>query len=349
MIRAISVSLLLAAVPWLSTPSFADMYLDSDCHALRLKGATGVPQDKIHTYNFSGTCNINVVKSTGPTVYKTVPAVANATWDGSKLEFTESFHVLANVHVAGSTSEGKTTYNAVADITPGEVISTFKCNDDPLLSSKAACITTSHSNQSGFSGFSNPAKKQGRPLLKGKTTLAEASALSKQGGSHMHKIPLQALAQGKPDAPARLLVEAETLLMPGKYLVNGGKIAVQGMTGFGQGWGGGRQLFWSGGSPGAVLDLIVDVATPGRYDVTLFLTRAPDYGNFQVEVDGKPSPVSFEGYARRVVPSGAVRAGMFQLAHGPRKISLMITGKSPQSTNYYVGIDRIVLTQSTGP
>jgi len=45
----------------------------------------------------------------------------------------------------------------------------------------------------------------------------------------------------------------------------------------------------------------------------------------------------------------AVRAGMFQLAHGPRKFSLMITGKSPQSTNYSVGIDRIVLTQSTGP
>jgi hypothetical protein len=341
--------LLLATVPWMTTPGFADMYLDSDCHALKLKGATGVPQDKIHTYDFSGTCNINVVKSSGPVVLKTVPAVASATWNGSKHEFTETFHVLANVHVAGSISEGNTTYNAAADVTAGEVISSFRCDDDPLLSSKAACLVASHSNLSGFSPFSNPAKKQSRPLLKGKTTLAEASALSKQGGPQLHKIPLEALAQGKSNPPARMLVEAESLLASRKYLVNGGKIAVQEMTAFGPGWGGGRQLFWSGGSPGAVLDLVVDVATPGRYEVTLFLTRAPDYGNVQVEVDGKRSPASFDGYARRVVQSGAVRAGMFQLPQGPRKISLMIIGKSPQSTNYYVGIDRIVLTQSTAP
>ncbi len=50
------------------------------------------------------------------------------------------------------------------------------------------------------------------------------------------------------------------------------------MSGFGQGWSGNSQLFWGGGQPGAVLDLTLDVATQGRYNIELELTRAPDYG-----------------------------------------------------------------------
>ena len=64
-------------------------YMDSDCHALKLKTATGVPQNEIHTYEFLGTCNINSLQETGPKVEKTVPAIGSAVWDSSKLELKE--------------------------------------------------------------------------------------------------------------------------------------------------------------------------------------------------------------------------------------------------------------------
>ena len=64
-------------------------------------------------------------------------------------------------------------------------------------------------------------------------------------------------------------VEAEQLVKANKALVNGGKVAVQPMAGFGPGWSGNAQLFWSGGAVGAVLDLLVDVPAAATYAVEL--------------------------------------------------------------------------------
>ena len=47
---------------------------DADCHALKLVSASGVPQDKQHSYQFSGTCNIVFNCNSGPKVLKTVPS-----------------------------------------------------------------------------------------------------------------------------------------------------------------------------------------------------------------------------------------------------------------------------------
>jgi hypothetical protein len=65
------------AVFWMTQSSIAlGEIVDSDCHALKLKAAQGVPQSQIHTYEFSGTCNINALLENGPKVEKTVPVVA---------------------------------------------------------------------------------------------------------------------------------------------------------------------------------------------------------------------------------------------------------------------------------
>jgi hypothetical protein len=67
-----------AAVFWMTQSSIAfGEILDSDCHALKLKAAQGVSQSQIHTYEFSGTCNINALLENGPKVEKTVPSLPN--------------------------------------------------------------------------------------------------------------------------------------------------------------------------------------------------------------------------------------------------------------------------------
>jgi hypothetical protein len=45
------------------------------------------------------------------------------------------------------------------------------------------------------------------------------------------------------------------------------------------------------------------------------------------------------------MPTGSFPVGSFILSPGPRHVRLIIAGRSPQSTGYLVGIDRIVLTR----
>jgi hypothetical protein len=143
----------------------------------------------------------------------------------------------------------------------------------------------------------------------------------------------------------KLVVEGEDLVKRGKVQVNRGRIGAQLMSGFGPYWSGNAQLLWVDGTVGAVLDLIVDVAVAGRYSVALYPTKAPDYGNLKFEVDGRPSSFSLTGFQPKVMLPGSYPVGTFVLAPGPRRVRLIITGRSPKSTGYLVGIDRIVLTR----
>jgi hypothetical protein len=75
----------------------------------------------------------------------------------------------------------------------------------------------------------------------------------------------------------------------------------------------------------------------------LYLTRAPDYAQWKMEVDGQASSPAPDGFAPKVMPPGPMQMGKFSLNGGPRRISFMIVGKYAQSTGYLVGIDRIRL------
>lgn len=152
-----------------------------------------------------------------------------------------------------------------------------------------------------------------------------------------------ALAQVRRSA-ARTVYEGEALATSGKTLVSEGRVVSQPMSGFGQGWSGNAQLLWTGGQPGAVLDLILDVPVDAIYAVELHMTRAPDFGQLRIQVDGKDVPATFDGYSPTVVPSGPVPIGSFNLGSGPRKVSFMIVGKNRNATGFLAGIDFIRLS-----
>ncbi|MDX1498826.1 MAG: hypothetical protein R3176_02950 [Woeseiaceae bacterium] len=325
--------------------------LDSDCHALKLVAAGGVPGSGTHTYVFSGTCNVVLNLSSGPAVQKTVPAEAEATWDPAKKEFSEAFRVLAEFsgYVSGE-NDGK-SFKAPWEILPLPVESRFACNDDPLISN-AHCGLLAHQNRSGFYAFSNPAIKQSRPLLKGKTNLEEATKLaSLQKNVLGVTATLPAAPQDQPPTMSRLgapvLFEAEDLIGKGAARTSGGMLAVQPMQQFGAGWGNNAQAFWSGGTAGAVLDLVVNVPVAGKYRVELFMTRAPDYGDLLLQVEGNIASNSFSGFADKVVRSDAINVGTFDLPAGPRRISLKLLGKHVKSSGHLVGVDQVRLVPVT--
>lgn len=148
----------------------------------------------------------------------------------------------------------------------------------------------------------------------------------------------------KPDA-----IEAETLFAAGKVSVNGGTLGVQNMSQFGRGWGGNAQLFWSGGSTGAVLEMTFSPSMPGYYDVYLHLTRAPDFGTVKTQIKSTTAywinGASVDGWDPVVKPPPASIPlwQSFPLVKGDNHLSLMINGKNAKSSGYLVGIDCIAL------
>jgi hypothetical protein len=120
------------------------------------------------------------------------------------------------------------------------------------------------------------------------------------------------------------------------------------MKEFGPSWSGGAQLLWTGGSTGAVLDLLVEIPQDGAWVVELALTRAPDYAQLQFEVDQHPVEKRFDAYAPQVEAPASLLLGSFAMRAGPRRVSILISGKQHVSAGWLVGIDRVRLTRMSG-
>ena len=128
-----------------------------------------------------------------------------------------------------------------------------------------------------------------------------------------------------------------------------GEVTRQEMAGFGQGWSGNAQLFWGGQKPSNFpkkfrpqLRLSFEPPKPGTYVVVLHFTTAPDFGLFDVFLDGHKSGSPFNGYATKVAPK-AQSLGEYQLAAGTHQLALEVYGLPAGSKGYAVGLDRIEL------
>ena len=142
---------------------------------------------------------------------------------------------------------------------------------------------------------------------------------------------------------AAIVLEAESLIATA--VVSAGQMVRQEMAGFGTGWGGNAQLFWrpplpAGSKPNLLTEFVL--SSTGTYDLMLYYTTAPDFGQFIVYIDGS-NPTSLDGYGPRVALRQS-SLGRYQLASGRHELAFEVTGKNQQSTNYVVGVDRLQLT-----
>lgn len=154
--------------------------------------------------------------------------------------------------------------------------------------------------------------------------------------------PHQVAAQGRQTPPAGRMQSIEGEAMASSASGVRG-VSVQEMSGFGDRWSGGSQLLWTGGSPGAVLDLTFDIAEPAVYAVELYFTRAPDYAQVAFSIDDQASRSLLDLYGPRVAPPVPYQAGTFALAAGRHSLGLKIDGRHPQSSGFLVGLDQIRL------
>ncbi len=333
------------------------------CYNWTLTGATGVI-GKLHGYTFTAEC-----ADSWKTGTKT--GVGTSTTTNAGVSFKIKGYATWN-RTSGIAQE-QLDYSG--DVT-GERHAESTCTQDPFLKDSPGGAGTCTAVKVAVDHGSGELYKlllEKRFWAGGRFALVEAQALSAENAA-AKAAAASAAAKSTPDAgPAKqapmleahahdraiarvgervalqraaapLDIEAESLVKAKSYLLAGGAVHVQPMGGFGNGWSGGEQLFWTGGTVGAVLDLLIDVPQPGQYTIELHMTRAPDYAQLQIQVDGQSASQGFDGKAGGVFATGAIQIGTFALAAGQHKVSFMITGKHPTSTGFLAGIDKLRLS-----
>jgi hypothetical protein len=126
---------------------------------------------------------------------------------------------------------------------------------------------------------------------------------------------------------------------------SGGKYEVQDLTIFSDGnWSGDEHLWWKNPSVGNQIALEFAVQEKGTFELKVAMTRAKDYGIFQLSLDGKKIGEPIDLYDPNVVPTGALTFGKFQLEPGKHTLGFELTGKNEKSIpNHMLGLDYILL------
>jgi len=132
------------------------------------------------------------------------------------------------------------------------------------------------------------------------------------------------------------------------HLRTEGKARAQGMRGFGAGWRGDAHLLWDG-KVGEANAVQFEVDKAGKYALTMQWTLAPDYGLFEVQLNGKVIEPKLDLYSPRVELGKLRKLGEVQLKSGVQRMVIKLIGANPKATKfqgkgYLYGLDYLQLT-----
>lgn len=133
------------------------------------------------------------------------------------------------------------------------------------------------------------------------------------------------------------LIEAEELS------VSGDKSSVQDMAEFGPEWSGMKQLKIDIEKPGETSDIQIPDAYEHEYNLDIYATKGPGYGNYDVYINDEKVG-EFNGYNEEVYPGGKIQLENIKPSGETLKIVFQSTGKDDKSSGYSIGIDGFLLT-----
>ncbi|MEK6237819.1 MAG: hypothetical protein N2C14_24175, partial [Planctomycetales bacterium] len=127
-----------------------------------------------------------------------------------------------------------------------------------------------------------------------------------------------------------------------------GKSRAQPMRNFGAGWSGDAHLLWDG-VVGQAMETSFRVEKPGRYRLSIQLTKAPDYGVFIAKLNGQEIAKNIDLFAPRVELAPLLNLGEVALKEGKQALSFTLTGANAQARKfrgkgYLMGLDYLKLT-----
>ncbi len=151
--------------------------------------------------------------------------------------------------------------------------------------------------------------------------------------------------QKEPTAAERGIYEGET------HLRTEGKARPQDMRGFGNGWRGDAHLLWDG-VVGDVNAVEFEMETPSKYALAMQWTLAPDYGVFEVRLNGKLIEPKLDLYSPNVRLAKLRELGEFNLKKGTQRLEIKLASgnteaKKYRGKGYLYGLDYLKLTDLT--
>ena len=124
-------------------------------------------------------------------------------------------------------------------------------------------------------------------------------------------------------------------------------------------WGKDVLLFVADG-PGSRVEVPFTVDESGRYELSTQVAQAPDYGVYEIWLDGKPvaarelehepgadirEQTRFDGYAYDTYVGLDRRLGWMDLAAGRHTLTFVCLGKNPASSGFTLGVDNVILAR----
>ena len=140
-------------------------------------------------------------------------------------------------------------------------------------------------------------------------------------------------------------VEAEALEVVGKS--PGLEVRAQDMRDFRGTWSGNAHLLIAGKQAGDYVEVAIPVKGKAPRRLTVYATRANDYGILKFAVNGREVETRFDGYAPDVSPSGPIPLGVFSPHHGKLILRAELAGTNPRTlgVRYLAALDAVVVSE----
>ena len=106
-------------------------------------------------------------------------------------------------------------------------------------------------------------------------------------------------------------------------------------------------LFFGAKDKGSSITVPFDVAEADHYEVMPTMLSSYDYGNYSVELDGKPVGGTINLYSSDVTMPQQYPLGRFDLTKGQHTLKFICQGKNGSSAGYYLGVHQIVLSKTS--
>ena len=122
-----------------------------------------------------------------------------------------------------------------------------------------------------------------------------------------------------------------------------GRVWSQKMENYGPHWSGNTHLIWMCREKGLELELAFDVKEAGR-GLRIGFTKAPDYGRFQLALDGKPLGKPIDLYDPKVVRAKDKDVAVKELSVGPHRLMIQCIDKNDRSSSFLFAVDYLEVT-----
>ncbi|MCX6150911.1 MAG: DUF2961 domain-containing protein [Ignavibacteriales bacterium] len=144
------------------------------------------------------------------------------------------------------------------------------------------------------------------------------------------RIPLRMIIPNK-------ALEMDSLQISGTQL----KSKIEDMSIYGADWKGNHQLKVEGKNPGDDFALDIPSVLEDKYNIDIYFTKGPDYGNAEIFYDDEKL-AEINGFNKEVFPGGKISLKELKSVNGKIPLKFVIAGKDDKSIGYAVGLDAYV-------